>query len=485
MKRIHLILGLLLLSSLAFSQDKNSFELTVKVKDYPDSLNHVLLLGRYYWNTQYITDTATYNAKTKKYVFKNTAPKEGGLYLLISADKRFTEVIIDKDQKFGIETSYPYLSDEVVFTNSPENKLYQDFAEAGKANYLAMDSVQKLYKAAKDSNNEKMLKQLGETMNLLYSKFENHKIDFTKAHPDHVMSLIFKAQQEIEVPQAPQNIPDSQKQEWRYQYYKAHYFDNINLCDDRLLRTPIFHQRFENYIDKVLPQHPDSIKFGIEEIIEKTRCNKELFKYTVWYPVDKYQRSEIIGQDAIWVYLAEKYYLGGEAYWTSEAIIENFAKRIKREKPLLIGNKPAEFMCPDTSIGSKKENWVSVFSSHKKYTVIIFWEMDCGHCKKALPKLLEIYHQHGKELDMEVIAINKDTDIEAWKKYIQEQKYDWINLMGKTATIDYNDLWNINSTPTIYVLDRDKRIVTKRIDPEHIEPFIRLWEETHYAPKAK
>lgn len=483
MKRISFVCSLLITCSLAFSQSKTGFELSVKLKNYPDSLNNVLLLGRYYGNNQYITDTAQYDAKTKKYVFKSNEPKEGGLYLLISADKRFTEIIIDKDQKFGIETSYPYLSDGIVFINSPENKLYQDFAEAGKANYIAMDSVQKLYKAAKDSNNEALVKKLSAEMSDLYAKFENHKVNFSKEHSDHLMALIFTAQQEIDVPEAPADIPDSLKQDWRYQYYKTHYFDNIDLCDDRLLRTPIFHQRFENYIDKVLPQHPDSLKYGIEKIIEKTRCSKELFKYTVWYPVDKYQRSEIIGHDAIWVYLAEKYYLSGDAYWTSESIIENFAKRIKRVKPLLIGNTPAEFMCPDTSIGSEKENWVSVFSSPKKYTVVVFWEMSCGHCKKALPKLLDIYHKFGKELDMEVIAINKDTDTEAWKKYIREQNFDWINLNGKTATMDYNDAWDITSTPTIYVIDRDRRIVTKRIDPEHIEPFIRIWEETHYPAK--
>lgn len=82
---------------------------------------------------------------------------------------------------------------------------------------------------------------------------------------------------------------------------------------------------------------------------------------------------------------------------------------------------------------------------------------------------------------MEIIAICKDFEVEDWKKYIREHKFDWINLNGKTATADYNDLWDIVSTPTVYILDQEKRIVTKRIDQEYAEEFIRLWEREHAA----
>ncbi|MEG1499288.1 MAG: thioredoxin-like domain-containing protein [Bacteroidales bacterium] len=460
---------------------KKGFELRVKINNYPDSLQHVVLLGRYYGNIQTITDSAKYDAKTNTYLFSQEEPKGGGLYLLISADKRYAEFVLDKDQHLSIETTYPNLGEDPKFSNSPENIVYMDFAEKGKTEYLKMEKLQKEYKTALDSNDNTKIGKLKEAITIHYKKMDEQKNRFAETYPEHLISAIFKAQKEIEVPEAPTTIPDSLKREWQYEYYKNHYFDNIDLCDDRLLRTPIFHQRFDNFLEKVLyMQSPDTIKYAVERLIEKCRCNKELFKYTIWYPVDKYQRSDIVGQDAIWVYLAKKYYATGEAYWVSPAIVENFTKRISRVEPLLIGNRPPEFACPDSTVDTPNENLISVFSSPKRYTVLIFWSMSCGHCKTSLPQWLDFYHKKGKELDVEIIAICKDFDVPAWKKYIQDHGFDWINLNGKTATVDYNDLWDIQTTPTVYIIDRQKRIVTKRIDSEYAENFIKNWNLIYY-----
>lgn len=462
--------------------ERPALEIKVKITDYPDSLQHILLLGRYYGSSQYIIDTAVYNAKTQEYVFTADQPRDRGLYMLITNDKRYTEFILDEDQQFTIRTTYPNLSKDIQFIGSPENQLYMDFIEAGKPEYDEMNHLQAEFKTAKDNNDTTAEKTFREKITACFDRMDVQKAAFIETHPGHLMSAIFKAQQDIDVPDAPENLPDSLKREWQYEYYKEHYFDNLDLCDDRLVYTPVFHQRMTAWLDKVLyMQSPDTVKFAIERFIEKCRCSKELFKYAIWYPVDKYQRSEIIGQDAIWVHLAKKYYLTGEAFWASPSIVENFKKRITRVEPLLIGHRPPEFACPDTTVDSPHENFISVFSSPKRYTVVIFWSMTCGHCKKSLPQWLDFYHEKGEELDLEIIAICKDFEVADWKKYITEHHFDWINLNGKTATADYNDLWDIVSTPTVYILDQDKRIVTKRIDQEYAEEFIRMWDKTMYG----
>ncbi len=466
------------------ANDTTSLEIKVKIANYPDSMQNVLLLGRYYGSSQYIIDSAKYDAKTNTYTFSAPAPRERGLYLIISNDKRYAEFILDKDQHFEIKTTFPNMAEGISFSGSVENQLYMDFIESGKEEYNQMNDLQKQFKTAKDNNDTVTQAKLRTEISDLFEKIDRRKVDFTQAHPDHLMAALFKAQQDIDVPEAPESIPDSLKREWQYEYYKEHYFDNLNLCDDRLIYTPIFHQRLTEWLDKVLyMQSPDSVKFSIERFIEKCRCSRELFKYAIWYPVDKYQRSEIIGQDAIWVHIAKRYYLTGEAYWASASIVDNFKKRITRVEPLLIGNRPPEFACPDTTVDTDHENFISVFSSPKRYTIIIFWSMTCGHCKTSLPHWLDFYHNKGKELDLEVIAICKDFDVPEWKKYVKEHNFDWVNLNGKTATADYNDLWDVVSTPTVYILDSQKRIVTKRIDQEHAEDFIRLWNREHYEKK--
>lgn len=462
--------------------DPSGFEIKVRIKNYPDTLQHELLLGRYNWASQYITDTAQYNTKEECYIFKGNEPKEGGMYLLITADKNYVEFIFDQDQHIEIDVTYPQLFSSIRFKNSPENEIYQEFANKGKKDFEEMNRLQKDYQLAEQAKESEKMSELKENISKLYQKMGADRETFSQAHPDNLMAAIFTAQKEVEVPQAPDSLDDMGKRLWQYEYYKNHYFDHFDLCDDRLLRTPLFYQRVKNFHDKVLyMQSPDSIKVAWERLIEKARCNKEMFKMLIWYPVDEYQRSEIIGQDAIWVYLAKKYYLGGEAYWASKSIVENFRKRIDRVEPLLIGNRPKEFYCPDSTIGQPNQNWVSVFSSPKRYSVIIFWSLSCGHCKTAMPKWHDLYKAKGKELDFEVFAICKDFDIPEWKAYINRYGFtDWINLNGKESNLDYNDAWDVVTTPTVYVIDREKRIVTKKIDPEYLEDFIMNWQHIHY-----
>ena len=479
-----LLIGLSIASPL-WSAD--GFEIKVKVKDYPDSLKSELYLGYYNWSSQYISDTARYDARTKSYIFKGDTPKPGGMYMIITSDKQYVDFIFDHDQHIEIEVNYPNLFEGIKFRNSPENEAYQNFAAGATKDYREMRKLQEEFQAAESAQDKGKAEELRARMEDIRKKMETDREDFMQNNPKNLMSAIFKAQKEVDVPKAPESVPDSLAVNWQYEYYKNHYFENFDLCDDRLIRTPLVYQRIKSFHEKVLNmQSPDTIKYAWERQIENARCGDgkgEIFKYMIWFPVDACQRSEIIGQDAIWVYLAKKYYLGGDAYWASKSIVENFRKRIERVEPLLIGNKPLEFYCPDTSIVSKGDNhdWVSVFSSPKRYSVIIFWSTTCGHCRTAMPQWHKLYMEKKDVLDFEVFAVCKDFDVPAWIKYIQEHDLgDWINLNGKESNLDYNDAWDITTTPTVYVLDREKRIVTKKIDPQYLRDFILNWQETHY-----
>lgn len=479
MKRISLlIIFWLFIISFAMAQSQKGYKITVTVKDYPDTA--FLLLGRYYGDNQYITDTAFPDKKKPgQYIFKGDTAKNGGIYILLTYDLKFAEMIIDKEQQFNVTTSYPNIAANISFKNSSENIAYEKLIKTMSIHYKTLDSLQHLYKTFHSGNDS--AKHLLTSIKNEYNTIETQKKDFISAYPDHIMSSVFKAQKNIAVPAPPDSLSPELQQHWSYNYYKTHYFDSINLCDDRLLFTPVLMQRFNYYISSVLSPDPDSLKYGIEYVIEKSRCSKDIFKYLVWYNVDKYQRSEIIGYDAIWVYLAQKYYLSGQAYWASKTIIDNFKSRTERVEKLLIGNIPPEFYCPDTNADTPDENFVSVFSSPAKYTVVIFWEPDCGHCQKQMPKLKDLYLAKKDSLQFEVIAVCKDFDVNKWKNYIHEKQYtSWINLNGKSSNIRYDDSWDIYSTPTIYILDQHKRIVAKRIDVDQIEQFINFWNNKYH-----
>ena len=124
-------------------------------------------------------------------------------------------------------------------------------------------------------------------------------------------------------------------------------------------------------------------------------------------------------------------------------------------------------------------NRVSLYDVKAKYTVVIFWDHGCGHCKKEVPKLSDIYKTKLKQKGVEVYAIETENKPDEWKKFIREHQLEWINV---NEPDDYNravtkKFYDIYSTPVIYLLDENKIIKAKRIDTEQLGGFIDMLEK--------
>jgi hypothetical protein len=199
------------------------------------------------------------------------------------------------------------------------------------------------YKASKDENRKKEIeKKYGEI-----NKTMGNKIDeVITANPNFFFSKFLKATQEVV-------IPDSIKeQKDKYYYYRNHYFKYFDYTDARLLRSPIYESRLDNYLDKVIPQAPDSIIPEVDMLIKNSKHNKELFRYMLVHLFNKYATSQLMGMENVYVHIAEKYYIP-EADWSDKKFIDELKEKIIRKKPALIGNTAPEIkmiLLPSDSI---------------------------------------------------------------------------------------------------------------------------------------
>ena len=286
---------------------------------------------------------------------------------------------------------------------------------------------------------------------------------------------------EIEVPEAPL-LPSGKKDTtFAFRYYKAHFFDNIDFSDDRLLRTPIFHTKIKQYLDKLTAQIPDSINVAADYLATKAKANQEVFKYVIYWLTYTYESSNIMGMDAVFVHLVDNYYATKQAFWVDSAQLYKITNRAFILKPLLLGKKAPAINMVDTS-GKN----VSLYSIKANYTVLLFWDHGCGHCKKEVPKVAEIYKKM-KEKGVEVLAIETEDKPEDWKKFIRENKLNWINVhepdnYRRAVT---KKIYDIYSTPVVYLLDENKIIKAKRIDSEQLGDFINELEKEKEREKAK
>jgi hypothetical protein len=439
------------------------YKFTVKVNGVVDSTCY---LGHYYGQYQYVDDTAKANAKGEM-VFEGKEPLPGGIYFIITPKKKFFEFIINKEQVFTMETDTTDFMKNMKVKGSNENKLfyeYLNYVNINQAQYLALKKRLDQNKSNKDST-----AILNKQVEAVDKKVKDYKLEFIKKNPDSFISKIFIASKDPELPTIPILSNGRKDSVFEYIAFKDHYWDNIDFSDDRIIRTPVFYNRINNFFNNVVLQHPDSINKEADKLVEKARANKEMFKYVIWWITYTYETSKIIGFDAVFVHMVETYYMTNQCYWMSPTLLENITKRAMKLKPILLGKVAPHMVMQDTNLKLQSLDAVKA-----RYTIILFWDYNCGHCKVEVPKIVKFYNKKKQELGLEIFAVCTDTSMVEMKKFIRKDSMNFINVNGPRAiTPHYAELYDIYSTPVIYLLDDKKIIISKRIEADQIEDVIK------------
>jgi peroxiredoxin len=135
-------------------------------------------------------------------------------------------------------------------------------------------------------------------------------------------------------------------------------------------------------------------------------------------------------------------------------------------KPNLIGNPAPNLVLWDT-LGTE----INLRDIDAKYTVLYFYDPDCGHCKTKTPILYASYPELQAK-GVEILAVCTTTDERRWLEFIRENDLGWINIADLQAKTYFKFYYDVRSTPTVYILDKDKKILAKKIDVEQVEAVI-------------
>jgi thiol-disulfide isomerase/thioredoxin len=127
----------------------------------------------------------------------------------------------------------------------------------------------------------------------------------------------------------------------------------------------------------------------------------------------------------------------------------------------------------------------SLHNMANKYTVIFFFDPDCGHCKKETPKLVEF--KSKTSYDVGVYAVAADSSMKNIRNYVKEMKMDkFVTVSYYYSSVGhYRELYDAETTPTYYILDREKKIIGRKIpSAEEIGPFIERYEKFQKSKAA-
>ena len=240
------------------------------------------------------------------------------------------------------------------------------------------------------------------------------------------------------------------------------------------------HKRVIRYLDNVMIQKPDSLIKAIDLILEKTNGNYDTFKYFTSYLTNHYEKSKIMGMEAIFVHMAFKYYLTGQADWVDSTQLSKIEERATILRPLLLGNRVENLVLKD-AIGMHR----SIYEIKSDFTVLWFWDPDCGHCKEATPVLNDIYNKHSrKDFEVYAVGIMEEEGLEKWQDFIDANNLNWINVNDIERKVDLRKKYDIYSTPVLFLLDNNKEIMAKRVTVESLGEILEQVNAQEAAEKS-
>lgn len=458
-----LFLPVLLILSVGELNAGENYTIKFRIKGIKDT---TCMIAYYYINNTYVIDTLKVDGAGRFTYNPDTAKAFRGLYIAVINDKQYFEFVINNDHKFSIETDISDLIGKMVITNSPDNSLFYQYVKYNNRKYNEVQGLISVKKRIKD--NKDSIALIDEKINTINKELINYKLDILKKYPESFTAVLIRIIREQDIPEAPVLSNGRRDSTFTYRYYKAHYWDGITFTDDRMLRTPVFYNKLKTYFDKIVPQIPDSITKEADLLIEKARPNYETYKYFVWFLTSHYENNEIMGMDKVFVHLVDTYYVTSQTPWVTKSNLEKIIKKSNQIKPLLLGSVPPNMMMLDTS-----NQVVSMYDVHAQVLIILFWDPDCGHCEKEIPRIKEFYDQNKDRFGVEIFAVCTDTTLSKWKNAIRKRGMNWINVNGpRSLTGNFHDQYDILTTPVIYILNRNKEIIAKRIDMQSIPGFI-------------
>ncbi len=442
-----------------------------------------LILGEYFTSRMIPKDTIVLDDKGRG-IFSGVQPYHGGLYLIYYSPELYFDFLLGDDQALSIEADASDMAGSIRFEGSEDNRIFQEYKNYLQEKRAEVEQQNQKLAAAKDEADTLRIRERQQEINReMEAYMDRIAVDYTSLF----VSDFVGATREPFPPESLLSGDRRHDDSLRFFFYREHYFDRFDPFNIRLLHTPIYEGKIKTYLTRAVPQHPDSLIAAVDFLLEGSKGQPELYRYLLITLFNHFAESKYMGMDLVYFHIAENYYIP-DATWSNPDFISKLQENLEMNKPTLIGQTapnlimrriPSEhFQMADQDTAIKRDPHIGqdfyIHDVETAFTILYFWEADCGHCKKSTPALYDVYTRM-KEKGLEVISVHVINSVEGKEKWVdfvnEHQLYDWTNCWSPYSN-EFRKIYNLQSYPQLFLLDENKEIIAKRVTPEQAESII-------------
>lgn len=450
MKKCLMLFCLLGLTLTSFAQ-KKGYRVEFNFKE--PLTGDVVYLTRYFakpYPSLFKVDSVIVKDK-HKIVFESKEEILGGFYAIIYNNRnKVFDFVLDNGNKMVFHTDTTAKRTHTTVKGSLDNEINIDLGKIGEKYDGEFAALQ---------NDTTKLKAL---QTKIGKEIDDFRAQVISKHPNLLVSKFYKTFQNVTIPKGPHYLADGKTIDSFYEvnYISNHYFDNFDLKDDRLIIAPIYERALENYFTNYIYPIPDTFMVKADELLAKMKPTSELYKFTMRWMTTHLLKSNVMGLDEAFVYLVDNYHTQGKTPWLDSAGVKEYVDIAQKISPTIMGQKAPALEMQDI-FTQKYRRLEDVIAN---YTVIVFWDVECGNCRNEIAALDTMYRNELKAKGVQIYAVATNGNLDKIQNFIKEHNgTEWINVADFANTKSYKDAYNVLGTPAMFLLDKDKKIIGKKI----------------------
>ncbi len=428
--------------------------------------NQSILFAYEYGNKQIVLDSIKLDVEGKGF-YSSKNRLTGGIYNIVFPNKKYFQLLINDEQFFTFISDTSGTLKKMLIEGSEESDLFLQY-QILASNYKNKSNYGNIEENRKDTLNIKT--SINPNFVEIKKKLDDFSSKIISEKPKSFLAVYFKMQKD---PAPPEKLiydnPEMSREYFlkRYKYTKSHYFDNMPFADVRILRTYLIYEKLEYYFNRLIVQNADSMISAINLVTNLSKVNEESYHFVLNFLNTNYRNPKNPDQEKAFVYLADNYYLNGNATWTDPRFIKLLKIKVDKIRPTLLGS-----IAPNIELTTSTGKIVNLHDIKADNLIVYFWSPDCDECRKETSALFGIYNQYESK-GLMTIAVYVHADKEMWQTYLKEKKYDWINAYDPLMKSDFSNLYNIKSVPKIILLDKNKTIIAKDMNTSQLELMLK------------
>ena len=410
--------------------------------------------------------TLPYN---KEMSFTLDTPLVPGIYLITKDTTVMVEFFISstKGQSYTIHIQ----GNEFIFNGSPENQSNQEYIKKMASFDARIAQLDKEFQELKSRNLPTYMLQpfvdtISQKAEMIQQEKKAYQVLFISDQKNTLLKSII--QSTIEIPSPPKEYYKNRVQ--YYTYLLEHQFDTYQWTDERLLNTPLPYNKFKFYAQVILELQPEVATPIVIRDLDKSKVSRahyyqffdylELFYGSITSPYrDEYLYIEMLKN----------------ALQYPELSME---RKTRYEYELQIIDKNREgSVVPDFALIMSNGDTTNLYELEAPYLLLYFQNPDCPSCIELRQKMESMDHFKKAIADqkLKVVTVYFEADEKIWKRYLQSAANPaYMHGWNYDLAIEKNKMFDTRTIPTLYLLDKDKKVIKKDLLKNEIEIYMQM-----------